>query len=117
MAVEVRGDVLKDLWSAVAGGDVAATEAINDEIKRLRGTGKPVIASMGNLAASAGYSMAGQSATVMQASTTQCKASVLHKMQYKVMQSYISDRVHAVCTKQAAHLLSTHWSNASTSLP
>ena len=37
------------------GGSYVASDAIRDEVLRLRGTGRPVIASMGSVAASGGY--------------------------------------------------------------
>jgi protease IV len=37
------------------GGSYVASDAIRDEVLRLRGTGRPVIASMGTVAASGGY--------------------------------------------------------------
>lgn len=37
------------------GGSYAASDAIRDEVLRVRGTGRPVIASMGGVAASGGY--------------------------------------------------------------
>ncbi len=40
------------------GGSVTAAEEISTELKKLKATGKPVIASMGDMAASAGYWLA-----------------------------------------------------------
>ncbi|KAK9866042.1 hypothetical protein WJX84_005364, partial [Apatococcus fuscideae] len=37
------------------GGSAVASDAICREVKRLREAGKPVIVSMGNIAASGGY--------------------------------------------------------------
>lgn len=46
------------LWCA--GGSALATDEIWDEVLRVKASGKRVIASMGNMAASAGYEVAGQ---------------------------------------------------------
>lgn len=42
------------------GGNALASIAIHEEVVRLKATGKPVVASMGNMAASAGYEISGQ---------------------------------------------------------
>ena len=40
------------------GGSITATEEISREIKKLKATGKPIVASLGDVAASAGYWLA-----------------------------------------------------------
>ena len=47
-------------WLVHVGGTVLASNAIHEEVVRFKATGKPVVASMGNMAASAGYDISGQ---------------------------------------------------------
>ena len=52
-------------WFASAGGSAVASDAIYREVKRLREAGKPVIVSMGNIAASGGYYIAAPATKIL----------------------------------------------------
>ncbi len=58
MASLINVGAMKDLWCP-AGGSAVASDAIYREVQRLREGGKPVVVSMGNVAASGGYYISG----------------------------------------------------------
>jgi len=66
-----RDDVRAVVLRVVSpGGSYVASDAVHREVQRLRGTGRPVIASMGTVAASGGYFVAMPCDEVVAAPTT-----------------------------------------------
>lgn len=56
----VRAQLCCDEHSVTAGGSAVGSDAIYQEVVKVQQAGKPVVVSMGNLAASGGYYISGQ---------------------------------------------------------